>query len=109
MTAQRIGRLRHRVRIEQPVRSEEEGGAATITWQTLATVWASLDAVRGTEAAFAHKPTARATYNATMRYRDDVDATMRIIAGNRTFEIISAADVDGRHQWLTCLCELQGP
>ena len=75
----------------------------------MATVWAGFEPRRGNEVVFADKPTARTLYNVTLRFRDDVDATMRIVAGDRVFAIKSAVDVDGMHQWLSCLCELQGP
>lgn len=109
MTVRRPGRLRHRVRIERPVRTDDDGGGATLIWTAVATVWAGLEPRRGSEVVIADKPTARTLYTVTMRYRDDVDATMRLVAGSRVFAIKSAVDVDGMQHWLSCLCELQGP
>ncbi len=46
----RIGRLKHRLIIEQPVRLRNETGEFEDTWQLYATVWAAIEPIRGKEA-----------------------------------------------------------
>ena len=109
MTAYQIGNLRHRLTIEQPVRTGDEGGGATLTWTTLATVWGQITAGSGREIVQGDTPTARGTYRIIMRYRSDIAPTMRLGWNGRLFEIIAVRDEDGTKRWLTCDCEERGP
>ena len=104
-----LAALRHRVTIERPVRNDNEGGAATIIWQQVATVWAQIKGLDGREIIRADTPVVRATHRIVMRYRTDVDATMRIVVAGKYHEIISALDEEGRNRWLVCYCEEFGP
>ena len=99
-----IGSLRHRVLLERPVRTSDEGGAAIITWTVLGSVFARIEPVSGREIENAHGVAGRVTHKVLMRYRSDVAPDMRIIAGARVLEITAALDVDGRGRWLRCLC-----
>ena len=101
--------LRHRVTIEKPVRTDDEGGAATIAWEQVATVWAEIKGLEGREIQRADTPVTRATHRIVMRYRADVDATMRLVASERYHEITGALDEQGRRQWLVCYCVAFGP
>lgn len=105
MNGGKIGRLRHRVVLQRPVRGNDEGGTATITWEPIAPVFAAIEALSGSELERSDGLAARATHRVTLRYRADVSPDMRIILGARTFEIRAALDVDGRKRWLQCHCE----
>ena len=109
MTGDAIGRLRHRMTIEQPVRAADEGGGATLTWSPLATVWAEVMARSGREIVSGDALAARSFYRVLMRYRADVDPTMRLIWHDRVLEILSVRDEHGTQHWLTCDCEERGP
>lgn len=109
MTGDAIGRLRHRLTIQQSVRAVDEGGGATLTWSDLADVWAEVTAQSGREIVSGDALTARRFYRVLMRYRADVDPTMRLIWNERVFEILSVRDEDGTQHWLTCDCEERGP
>ncbi len=109
MTMVRIGDLRHRITIERPVRTDDDGGAATITWRAVATVWARIEDVGGEEFERSDTPTARRRVRIVMRHRADVDASMRIVGGANTYEITSTLDEEGRRQWLVCYCAVIGP
>ena len=104
-----IGALRHRVRIEVPVEMPAAGGALEITWQEVATVWASVAAVSGGEPAVADGLEGRARFDVAMRYREGVDASVRLVVDGRVLEVISAVDPDGRRRWLVCRAEERGP
>lgn len=109
MTENLIGRLRHRVTLQQRLRSGDEGGGATISWGPIATVWAEITARSGREIVLGDTPTARGAYRIVMRYRSDLDATMRLEWAGRVFEILSVRDESGTRRWLTCECEERGP
>ncbi len=109
MTRPRPGDLRRRITIEQPLRVDDEGGTATVTWQAVASVWARIEGLGGDEALNADADRAHARVRVTMRYRNDVTPGMRIIVAGSVHDIVSAQDQDGRRRWLVCTCEVSGP
>jgi SPP1 family predicted phage head-tail adaptor len=101
----KVGDLRHRVRIERGVRSEDGAGGATLDWQPVAEVWAAIWS-REMDETFAHGHVAgKATHDVWMRYRSDVTPDMRIRFGARVFDIRGALDVEDRGRWLKCPVE----
>lgn len=105
MSGDKIGRLRHRVLLQRPVRNDDEGGAATISWEDIAIVSAAIEAMSGSERELSDGLAARTSHRVTLRYRADVSPDARLVAGARIFEIRAALDVDGRKRWLQCHCE----
>lgn len=101
----RLGKLRHRLRLEAPSRSGSDGGGATISWQAVATIWAEILPTTGREVFVADGLSARVTHEVRLRYRADVSPQMRFAASDRVFDIRAVRDVDGRKRWLSCLCE----
>ena len=82
MATTTIGQLRDRVTIQQPSTSTDSNGGKTVTWGTLATVWASVTPYvpqRGApEAVGGGELTALTDYLVTVRYRGDVLASDRV-------------------------------
>ncbi|MEM6498724.1 MAG: phage head closure protein [Pseudomonadota bacterium] len=109
MMEDEIGRLRHRVTIQYPARSYDEAGGATIAWPPLATVWAQIKLRSGRETFEADSPSARSIYRVVIRYRSDVDPTMRLLWGDRVLQVVAVGDEDGTKRWLSCECEEYGP
>lgn len=104
-----IGSMRHRADIERPVRNAGDGGTATITWQSLASVFARIETISGREIEMAHGIAGSVTHKVLIRYRADVLPEMRFASGGRNYHIRAAIDRDGRRRWLTCLCEEELP
>lgn len=109
MTSITIGALRHSVELQAPVETAEAGGAATTTWQTVATVWASVVPASGREVVAGDGLVARTIFDVTIRYRDDVGADHRFIHDGRTLHVHAAFDPDGKRRWLVCRCEHRTP
>lgn len=103
MTA--AGKLRERVTIERPVRTPDGAGGADVTWEALATVWAEVVALGGTEAALGERMEARAPHRVTIRFRDDVTAEMRLAWRGGALAIRGLRDPDGRRRWLAINAE----
>ena len=103
--APRIGAMRHRVTIEEPVRSADEAGGADINWQAVATVWAEIQPKTGREVFESDQLGGRVTHDVRMRYRDGVSAKMRLFHAGRLFDIRYVANVGEGSQWLMCACE----
>ncbi|MFT5175959.1 MAG: SPP1 family predicted phage head-tail adaptor [Hyphomicrobiaceae bacterium] len=102
--APRIGALRHRVTIEEPVRTADEAGGAEITWQTVASVWAEIQPKTGREVFESDQLGGRVTHDVRMRFRKGVTPKMRIFH-NALTDIRFAANVGERGEWLICACE----
>ncbi len=98
MTA--VGRLRERVTIEQPVRLPDGAGGADVTWKVLASVWAEVVALAGTEVAPGARDEARQAHRITIRFRDDVTTEMRLSWRGQALNIRGARDPDGKRRWL---------
>jgi SPP1 family predicted phage head-tail adaptor len=105
MTSASIGSLRRRLTLEAPVRTAGGGGAATITWSTVAQVWTAITPAAGREIVRADGLASRVTHEVVIRFRSGVLPEMRFTTGSRTFDIRAVLDEDERRRWLTCLCE----
>ena len=103
--ASRIGALRHRVTIEEPVRVPDAAGGADITWQSLATVWAEIQPKAGREVFESDQLGGRVTHDVRMRFRSGVTPKMRILHNARSFDIRYVANIGERGEWLVCACE----
>ena len=99
------GDLRRRVTLEQPATTADGMGGVSTTWTTLATVWAAVAPKGGTEKLHADQLTSTITYDVTIRYRKDVDASMRVGYEGRTLRILGVIDQDERHRFLTLSCD----
>lgn len=98
------GRLRQRVRIQEPVDAQNGLGEMIRAWSTVATVWAAVEPLRGREFFDAEQVQAEISHRVRLRYRPGVDATMRVLFGSRVFQIQSVIDVDERRRELQLMC-----
>jgi SPP1 family predicted phage head-tail adaptor len=99
-----IGKLRHRVTIQNKVTLPDGYGGVTSTWQDVATVWASVEPLNGRELYAAQQVKAELTHRITMRYLAGVKPEMRVLFGNRTFAIEAVIDPEERRKVLQLLC-----
>lgn len=100
----RIGNLRERVTIQTLETSRDGFGGIVETWETMTTVWASVQNITGREVLAAQQTNAEISHRVTMRYLDNVVPTMRLLWGTRILDINAALDADGRGRWLELLC-----
>ena len=98
------GQLRHRVTIQQLTRVEDEGGGYAEVWADVATVWAAIKPMRGNERYEAQQVQSTLTHKVTIRYRAGIKPQMRLLYGNRVFNIEAVIDIEERHRWLELLC-----
>ena len=98
------GALRHRVVLQQPVRSDDGGGGATQTWETVAELWAAVLPIGGEERLSADALTGRVTHAVWIRHRAGVTPAMRFQHAGRTLEIGAVIDAGGLRHRLQCLC-----
>lgn len=103
MTA--AGDLNRRLVLEAPVETDDGAGGVTVTYQTVATLWANVTPVSARGDVVADRAGATVTHRITLRARSDVttrhrfqdgDAVYRIAAlrqsADRRFLLIDAAE-----------------
>ena len=98
-----IGDLDRQIDIQRPVSDTSADGAGSGTWQTIATgVWAQVqDALpsRGEQLAAGINVATRPA-RVRMRYRDDLDGSMRFVMGARVMQITAGPAELGRREGL---------
>jgi len=78
-------------------------GQDTITWSTLATVWAQVQALRGREFFAAAQTQQEHSIKVRIDYRADVDLTMRLEWRGQGYDITGVVPV-GRNDMLELIC-----
>lgn len=97
-----------RVDIQRPVAGQDAVyGAATPAWALVATVWAEVQDVlpSRSEAVKQGLVQGRRQARVRIRYRADVDASMRIVLGARVMQIVGGPSEIGRKEYLEMLVE----
>jgi SPP1 family predicted phage head-tail adaptor len=103
------GWLRHRVVIEAPAATADGAGGGTLSWATVATAWALIEPVSGTERIVAGRLTGVVTHVVTMRHRTDIAGGMRVLYRGRAHRVLAAYDPDERKRYLALKTELETP
>lgn len=99
-----IGRLRHRLKLEQPDDAPDGAGGIARSWQEQATLWGRLEPLSAEERVAAGRIEAVATHRITIRRRAGLSHEMRFALGNRRFAIRAIVG-DERDRFIRCLCE----
>ncbi len=105
MKAVSIGTLRHRVVLEAPAGPSDGAGGTSQGWSTVATLWAAIEPLSGTETLEADRVSGRITHRLVLRYRLGVVPGMRLRLATRIFEIRSVLDVGEGRRFLECSAE----
>jgi len=99
-----IGELRHRITFQIPVVQDDGYGGVERTWQDVCSTWASIQPVSGREYYDAMSIQSSITHRVIIRYRSDITPEMRIVYGERIFEIEAVIDIGARKKYLELLC-----
>jgi len=101
------GMLRHLVTIqEEPSESTPDGaGGRTPDWTDVFTDYGNVGPLSGRESVFAAQLEAVTSHRVLLRWREGVDAGMRVQFGSRLFNIRSVINVDERDRWLVLFCD----
>lgn len=100
-----IGKLRHRIVIEDLTEGRDAQGGIDRSYPTLTTVWGNVRPLRGRELFNAQQVKDQVTHEITIRFQSVVTAVMRLQHRSRTFNILSVVDVDERLRQTTILAE----
>lgn len=100
------GKLRHLIDLQEKVtgRNPETGGISE-EWQSVTTVWASIEPLSAREFIAAGATQASVTTRITIRFRDGVTAQMRAVSRGKIYNIegVLPDDKSGR-EYLTLPC-----
>lgn len=99
----RSGMLRHRVTLQRFQQGQDAYGGPVETWEDVATVWASLEAMSGREFFASQQAQSEVTQRIRIRYRAGVTADMRVIHNGKVFNIVAPLP-DNRGRELVLMC-----
>lgn len=99
------GKLRHRVQIQRPVPEQDlQTGEPITDWQAVADTWADISPVSGREFLAAGAEQSEVRAKITIRHRDGVDATMRVVYRGLYYAIHAVLpDADSGREHLTLM------
>jgi SPP1 family predicted phage head-tail adaptor len=99
------GTLRHRITLQQRVNSEDSNGDLVESWEDVATVWAACEPVSVRDFIASRSEQSELTARFVIRYRDDIDASMRIIHRGAVYNIAGVLpDKESGLEYLTLPC-----
>lgn len=98
-----IGDLRRRITLESPTRTADGMSGFTVTWATVATVWARAWTVSSAEGTDAEQQVITRTQKFKIRYRS-ILPEYRISYGGRYFEI-KGIDPDEKNEFIFLTCK----
>lgn len=91
------GRLRHRITIQSATEAQDAHGGTTRTWADVATVWGSIEPLRGREFMNAQQLQSEVTHRVQLRYYAGVTTAYRLRFGTRLFNIVSVLNPSERN------------
>lgn len=94
------GKLRHSIELQRKTRTDDGMGGFAVAWITYATVKAFVETRPGKEVVIADRLDASQVIRATIRYREGVDETDRVIYKGKAHNIRSVSNLEGRDKWL---------
>jgi SPP1 family predicted phage head-tail adaptor len=114
MTGNTVSRLRHRLTLQQEVRTPDGAGGYTRSWEDVAELWGEIIPLTGSgssargsgkEIVFAGQIQAEISHRILLRYRSDITPAMRLLYENRLFNIRMVADPDEKRDTLQLLVQ----
>ncbi len=90
------GEFRHRVKLQQRSKTEDDLGQQVLAWSDVAMLWAKVEQLSGRELMTASAERAENTARITVRFRPDIVEKMRILYGAIIYDITSVSDIEGR-------------
>lgn len=99
--------LRHRIVVgKRTITGQDSYGNDTITYPTLGTFYALVEAIQGRELDAAMQRWAEARFKVRLHYNTyGIDRADRISWGTRTLDILDIEDPFGDQRWLVAVCK----
>ena len=100
----RAGWLRHRLVIQSKSYTPNAYGEPVETWTTTATVWGSVEPLRGTDYLTGRTIAEVVTTKIRIRYRSGIAPEMRVTWDGHTYDIESVVEVKTQKRELELMC-----
>jgi SPP1 family predicted phage head-tail adaptor len=85
----KIGKLRHRVTVQESTRVNDSMGGGREEWSDLFSAWANVKPIKGERRYEAMQVKGGITHEIEMRYRPGITVHHRIVYDGRIFEIVN--------------------
>ncbi|MCP5004525.1 MAG: phage head closure protein [Planctomycetes bacterium] len=96
----RAGQLRHEIIIQSAATAPNSYGEGIETWSTFATVRASIIPISGKEYFSANQEQSSVSHKVSMRYLSGVNTKMRVLFGDRVYNVKSVINFQERDREL---------
>jgi len=96
----RAGQLKQRITIQQPTQTKNAIDEVVSTWSTFCTIWAAIEPAVGSSYYAANQLDAKVDGKVRIRYRGDLEPTMRVKFGDRILNIVSIVHPQENHREL---------
>jgi SPP1 family predicted phage head-tail adaptor len=103
----KAGELRHRVALQSPTYTRDEGGQTTLTgWTTEATLWAKVETFSGREYQDDAQVVGENQLRVTLRWPlgETLGSDWRLLFGSRALQIDSVTNIDERNRTAVLAC-----
>lgn len=105
----RLGAMRERITIQAPTETLDDYGEPIVEWTDIFTSEpASMRHTGGTEVSRGEQVEANVKAVFTVRYRDGIDSTMRIVHEGRAYGILHVNPVQGGRRYIELLTAASG-
>lgn len=94
----RAGEMDQKATVQTPTDGVNSIGEPTFTYSTFATRWILILPLSGAERVASMQNEGTVTHRVRMRYTPDLKPKMRLVVGNRTFEIDSVVERGRREE-----------
>lgn len=101
----RAGKFDKVITLQKQINRPNSFGAMITEWQDVATIRASIEPIQGREFFSGAFQLSEVIVRIRIRYRPEVDRTMRVKYGERVFEITHIIDSKERHEELQLICK----
>lgn len=102
-----IADLRWQIQIQnkEPTGATDPMGGVIVDWVTVATPWAKMKPMTGTEQYRADKLNAVGITQVIIRYRSGLNEAMKVVYKGEDYQIRSIIDMEEKRQWLELMIE----
>lgn len=100
------GRLKHRIKLQEPSTTQDAAGQPLPAWIDVATVRADIRVASGVETIKADAGAAIGKASVRIRARSGVTAVMRFLHGTTAYNILAVPPVNNDPRYLDLPCEV---
>lgn len=104
----RIGPLNRRVLLQRRVETPSGTGGSTVAWEDISSIWANIKHQSGAEVNRSDVPVSVVKASIRIRFREDLDATCRVIHGASIYDIKAVIEDEIGREYVDLVCQKGG-